>query len=149
MTGWRIGYMAGNKKIAEKVSIVQSHSTSNPCSISQAASECALLSDMRDTLRKSASLFQMRRDLLISLFKGENTLAPLKPEGAFYLFIDISRTGLDSFTFCDRLLEENGVAIIPGQPFGEDNYVRLSFAASDQDIREGVKRIREFAKSLE
>lgn len=146
MTGWRIGYMAGNKKIAEKVSIVQSHSTSNPCSISQAASECALTSDMTDVLRKNALLFQTRRDLLLSLFRGENTLMPLKPDGAFYFFIDISSTGLDSFAFCGKLLEEKGVAIIPGEPFGEDNYVRLSFAAGEEDIKEGVKRIREWVK---
>ncbi|MBU1127859.1 MAG: pyridoxal phosphate-dependent aminotransferase, partial [Candidatus Omnitrophica bacterium] len=128
MTGWRIGYTAGGKDIIKKIQTLQSHSTSNPCSISQKAAECALLTDMDAILEANRKEFEKRRDLLMKLLDGEAKIKPFKPEGAFYLFCDISATGMDSMTFSEKLLAERQVAVIPGGPFGEGNSVRISFA---------------------
>jgi len=144
MTGWRIGYIAAEEGLIKKITILQSHSTSNPCSISQAAAECALTGDLSGILEKNRSEFEGRRDLVMDLLKGAEKLDPFKPEGAFYLFCDISGTGMDSVTFARKLLEEKKVAIIPGGPFGEDGYIRISFATSREMIREGIGRIVEW-----
>jgi len=146
MTGWRIGYIAADKDLVKKVSTIQSHSTSNPCSISQAAAECALTADIGGRLEDNRREFMGRRDFLIKLLADEDKMVPFKPEGAFYLFCDISATGLDSLEFSKRLLEEKKVAVIPGGPFGEDGYVRVSFATSLDLIEKGITRIREWIK---
>lgn len=147
MTGWRIGYTAGGKDIIKKIQTLQSHSTSNPCSISQKAAECALLTDMDAILEANRKEFEKRRDLLMKLLDGEAKIKPFKPEGAFYLFCDISATGMDSMTFSEKLLAERQVAVIPGGPFGEGNSVRISFATKEKKIEEGVRRIREWVSS--
>ena len=144
MTGWRIGYTAGNKDFIKKIQTLQSHSTSNPTSISQQAAECALVSNMDDILEANRLEFEKRRDLLMSLLEGEEKLKPFKPEGSFYLFCDISGTGMNSMTFAEKLLEEKKVAVIPGGPFGEDSSVRISFATSEKVIEEGMRRIKEW-----
>ncbi|MBU0571622.1 MAG: pyridoxal phosphate-dependent aminotransferase [Candidatus Omnitrophica bacterium] len=146
MTGWRIGYTAGGKDIIKKIQTLQSHSTSNPCSISQKAAECALLTDMDAILEANRKEFEKRRDLLMKLLDGEAKIKPFKPEGAFYLFCDISATGMDSMTFSEKLLAERQVAVIPGGPFGEGNSVRISFATSEKVIEEGIKRIKDWVK---
>ena len=144
MTGWRIGYMAGDKGIADMVATLQSHSTSNPASVSQAAAEYALSADMSKEMKRNSDEFERRRDLLLEYLSGEEKLRPFRPEGAFYLFCDISGCGLDSMTFSQRLLEEKKVAVIPGGPFGEDGFVRISFATDIKTIQEGVSRIKEW-----
>lgn len=146
MTGWRIGYAAGDKKVMSMVSTLQSHSTSNPCSISQAAAECALSADLKDEMERNRQKFQSRRDTLIGYLAKDAKLKPFKPEGAFYLFCDISECGLDSVTFAQRLLDEKKVAVIPGGPFGEDRYVRISFATDQETIKKGIDRIKEWVK---
>jgi aspartate aminotransferase len=146
MTGWRIGYAAGDKKVMNMVSTLQSHSTSNPCSISQAAAECALSVDLKDEMEHNRQKFQHRRDTLIGYLAKDAKLKPFKPEGAFYLFCDISECGLDSVTFAQRLLDEKKVAVIPGGPFGEDRYVRISFATDQETIKKGIDRIKEWVK---
>jgi len=148
MTGWRIGYMAGDKRIASMVSTLQSHSTSNPCSISQVAAETALTADLGEEIERNRKEFQHRRDILIECLSTEERLQPLKPEGAFYLFCDISRCGMDSLTFSKRLLDEKKVAVIPGGPFGDDRFVRISFATDLATIKEGVERIKEWVGAL-
>lgn len=148
MTGWRIGYMAGNKDIIKKVTTLQSHSTSGPCSISQAAAECALTADTSGIVEKNRREFEKRRDLLLELLPGEEKIIPFKPSGAFYLFCDISGLGMGSITFAGKLLEEKQVAVIPGGPFGEDRFVRVSFAASQEVIKEGITRIKDWAGGL-
>ncbi|MFH1552135.1 MAG: pyridoxal phosphate-dependent aminotransferase [Candidatus Omnitrophota bacterium] len=148
MTGWRIGYMAGDKKVADMVSTLQSHSTSNPCSISQAAGECALTTDLEAEIERNRTEFQNRRDALMGYLSGEDKLRPFKPVGAFYLFCDISECGLDSFTFSQRLLEEKKVAVIPGGPFGDDRFIRISFATDLETIKKGIDRIKDWVKSL-
>ncbi len=148
MTGWRIGYMAGDKTMASMASTIQSHATSNPCSISQSAAECALSTDLGAEMKKNRRLFQERRDVLLKSLQGIETIKPFTPEGAFYMFCDVSKCGMDSLTFSQRLLEEKKVAVIPGAPFGDDRSIRISFATDPETIEEGVARIREWVKGL-
>ncbi len=148
MTGWRIGYIAASEEIVKKVSTLQSHSTSNPCSISQVAAETALKADLNKELVKNSKMFQERRDLLLKEFEGEERIVPLKPLGAFYLFCDISKTGLDSVTFANKLLEEEKTAVIPGKPFGADGYIRISFATDMDTLKKGAERIKKWVNKM-
>jgi len=148
MTGWRIGYIAAGKKIVSLVSALQSHSTSNPCSVSQAAAECALSAGLESEIERNREEFQRRRDVLMSRLSGEERLRPFEPSGAFYLFCDISGCGIDSLVFSRRLLDEKKVAVIPGGPFGDDRSIRISFAADMETIEEGIRRIKDWVRSL-
>lgn len=148
MTGWRIGYLACEPRLARMMATLQDHSTSNPCSISQFAAECALTADLGWEMARNLEMFQKRRDALLKFLAGESRLKPFSPGGAFYLFCDISSCGLDSMKFAERLLEEKKVAVIPGGPFGEDGYIRISFATDLGTIEKGVGRIKEFVNGL-
>jgi aspartate aminotransferase len=106
------------------------------------AAERGLTADMNKFFKENNDKFQKRRDVLLQNLSGAKGITPVKPEGAFYLFCDISKTGMDSATFAKRLLEEKEVAVIPGTPFGEDKYVRISFAADAAVLEEGAKRIK-------
>ncbi len=147
MTGWRIGYMAGPVEVVEAAGRLQDHSTSNPTSISQRAALAALTGD-RTPVKKMVEEFKKRRDLLLKQLAGIPQVTVVKPEGAFYCFIDISATGLSSTVFSERLLQEALVALIPGAGFGWDTHVRISFAASLESIQEGVRRMEQFIRSL-
>ncbi len=156
MTGWRIGYLAARKEIAKAVGNLQSHSTSNPTSFCQVASITAL-SEEKDEIKKMIEKFEERRNLIYSLLQDIEGIKVEKPEGAFYIFPDISAffgkeyEGAeikDSFTFAEVLLEKKHTAVVPGVAFGADAFIRLSFATSDDDIKEGVKRIKEFIENL-
>lgn len=142
MTGWRLGYAAfPTKQMAVAVGSVQSHSTSNPTSFAQAGGVVALEKGDIDA-EKMCRTFEKRRDWLFDALNAIPKLKPFRPQGAFYMFVDISATGLDSMTFSSRLLEEAHVAVVPGKPFGADKHVRLSFAASDKILQEAVRRIQ-------
>ncbi|MGE5279443.1 MAG: pyridoxal phosphate-dependent aminotransferase [Deltaproteobacteria bacterium] len=148
MTGWRLGYLAAEPEVVQAVSNIQDHSTSNPTSFAQKGALAAFT--LGETffagIRKT---FQERRDYItkrLDAMKGK--LGYIRPEGAFYLFVDIAKTGLDSFTFAKRLLEEKKVAVIPGAPFGADTYVRLSFATSLEKIAKGLDRIEEWVNKI-
>ncbi len=147
MTGWRIGYFGGSEEIASAVTKFQDHSTSNAASISQKAALAALLSEdgWREKLRRE---FQERRNLMLSCLDKIPALTYIKPKGAFYVFCDISKTGLDSNAFAKKLLDEEKVALIPGAGFGFDNFVRISFATSQDKIKEGFERIARWVKQL-
>lgn len=145
MTGWRIGYVAGREDLIKGISALQSHSTSNPSSISQAAALAALKSDA-DTVVKMAQEFEKKRNIMIDELSGASGIDCIKPMGAFYCFANISGTGMDGLTFSKKLLDEKHVAVIPGAPFGMKNYIRLSFATSVEDIKRGAERIREWVK---
>ncbi|MFH1305452.1 MAG: pyridoxal phosphate-dependent aminotransferase [Candidatus Omnitrophota bacterium] len=119
MTGWRIGYAAGDRKIMKMVTTLQSHSTSGPCSISQAAAEHALSAALEDEMERNRIEYQLRRDVLMKNLSGETKLRLSKPEGAFYLFCDISGSGMDSMTFCQKLLEEKKSRRDTGDAFRE------------------------------
>lgn len=143
MTGWRIGYLAGREDIIKGISALQSHSTSNPSSISQAAALAALNAKDGSVL-KMVEEFEKRRNVMIAGLNEIKVIKCNKPQGAFYCFVDVSDTGMDSLTFSKRLLEEKHVAAIPGEPFGSKNYVRFSFATSIEDIKKGIKRLKEW-----
>ncbi len=147
MTGWRLGFAAAPKPIAEACGSLQSHSTSNPTSFAQAGYLEALKSAEAEVV-KMAAVFAKRRDLIFDLVRGIPNLKPFKPAGAFYLFINISKVGLSSLQFSERLLDEAKVAVVPGIAFGDDHAIRMSFATSEKLIESGVSRIREWLKKI-
>ncbi len=150
MTGWRIGFSYSVPSLAAKMAALQSHMTSNAATPSQHAVLAALSpsSEERAELDAMVTAFRSRRDLVVSLL-GE--LMPhaafVKPEGAFYLFFRVDDHYNDqhagSIALCQHLIQEAGVALVPGEAFGDDRYVRLSFAASDQDLENGMRRVAE------
>lgn len=145
MTGWRIGYSLTNMEWAKLSGVLQAHSTSNPCSISQWAALAALEGKGESERKEMHNSFRRRRDLMCSLLSDEDGLQFKRPDGAFYVFSRLSAcTEIDTESFCNELLDKEGLAVIPGSAFGAEGYIRLSFAASDDDIREGVKRLRRF-----
>jgi aspartate aminotransferase len=144
MTGWRIGYAAGNPEVMEYVKKLQDHSTSNPASISQEAALAALRAPKELTDAMTAT-FRKRMELICSLVDGIDKVSYVRPQGAFYLFCDFSKLG-DSEAAAKRILEEANVAVIPGDSFGAPGYLRLSFATSEERIKEGIKRIGEWVK---
>ncbi|MCQ9206129.1 MAG: pyridoxal phosphate-dependent aminotransferase [Omnitrophica bacterium] len=142
MTGWRMGYLAAPSDIINEISKIIDHTTSCACSISQQAALAALRDkNWKDNVRAK---FQERRDLLLSGLSGCDKLRALKPEGTFYMFCDVSRTGLSSFDFSTKLLERELVSCIPADAFGKEGFVRLSFSTDTQQISKGVKRIKRF-----
>lgn len=147
MTGWRIGYLAGRKEIIKAVNDFQSHSTSNACSISQKAALEALRQEEDQVLAMSGE-FQVRRELILKRLENLRDISYVVPGGAFYVFCNISKTGLDSVAFAQRFLEDMMVAVIPGIAFGWDTHIRLSFAASRQDIDKGMDRLEEFISRI-
>ena len=147
MTGWRIGYLAGPPDIAEAISRLQDHSTSNPTSISQKAAQAALNAP-DDFAKNMADEFQKRRDYIIERLSRMKGIAFVKPQGAFYIFCDISKTSMEALTFANRLLDEKAVAIIPGESFGRDDHVRISFTTSMEQIKKGMGRIEEWLSKL-
>lgn len=147
MTGWRIGYLAGPSDIVDAISKLQDHSTSNPTSISQKAAVAALNAP-DDFSRNMCQEFQKRRDYMIERLNRIKKIGYVKPQGAFYLFCDISKTGMDSQTFVNRLLDEASVAVIPGKGFGRDDYVRISFATSLEQIEKGIDGIEEWLNKI-
>ncbi|TFH66111.1 MAG: pyridoxal phosphate-dependent aminotransferase [Gemmatimonadales bacterium] len=153
MTGWRIGFTYSSVDLAKKMSAFQSHTTSNPASPSQEAA-LAAFSD-RDRVgadvRRMVEAFRRRRDLVASLFDELLPGLPyVKPNGAFYLYFRVDslfREGMtDSSAVCTWLLEKAGIAMVPGVAFGDDRYVRMSYATSDALLDDGIRR---FARAVE
>ena len=147
MTGWRIGFCAGDESVIKMAGALQSHSTSNPTSISQYASIVALR-EGADWERKMKETYKRRAELIKELFAGIETADLFPPKGTFYAFVDISGTGLDSMTFAQRLLDEAKVGVIPGSAFGAEGWVRVSFATSEEEIRKGLERWKDWEKTL-
>lgn len=144
MTGWRIGYCAGNEDVIGYIKKFQDHSTSCPTSISQAAALQAL-KEPAEKIEEMRKIFSERRDLITSLFDEIPEVSYIKPDGAFYLFCDFSKLG-ESFEIAKQIINDVNVAIIPGEGFGAPGYMRLSFATSNERIEEGVKRIANWIK---
>ena len=138
-----MGYAAAPKEIAEACSTLQSHSTSNPTSFAQAGAVAAIEKGDAEA-KKMCEVFEKRRNLFVSELKKIPRIKPFSPQGAFYLFVNIEATGIDSMRFSERLLEEARVAVVPGKVFGSDRHIRLSFACSEKDIFESSRRIREW-----
>lgn len=145
MTGWRIGYAAGPKDIMNAISNMQSHATSNPSSISQKA-VLAAMTEGQGELEKMRVEFEKRRDYMLKRISGIGKITCIRPGGAFYMFCNISKLGAGSVDVAKRLLEEAKVAVIPGEPFGADSFIRLSFATGMDIIKKGLDRIEGWVK---
>ncbi|OHD85954.1 MAG: aspartate aminotransferase [Sulfuricurvum sp. RIFCSPLOWO2_02_FULL_43_45] len=145
MTGWRFGYMAAaNTEIIQATKKLQSQSTSNINSITQKAAIVGLNGDADADIEAMRVQFKARRDEAVKLFNKVEGLSVLSPAGAFYLFVNIKEVSNDSMQFCKELLEEQGIAVVPGVGFGSEGYFRFSFATDIESIREGIKRIATF-----
>lgn len=154
MTGWRLGYAAGNEKVIKAMSSVQSHAVSHPSSITQFASTAAL-NGPQDDVHKMVAEFEKRRNYMYDRMNSMEGLSCVKPEGAFYVYVDISSylgkelcgTKLaSSLDFAQIMLEKGHVAVIPGAAFGTDNYIRLSYATSMEVIKNGLDKFESFVK---
>jgi aspartate aminotransferase len=147
MTGWRLGFLAAPEPIAKKISAIQSHSTSNPTSFAQVGGVAAMNGPM-DHLKVWLAEFAKRRAYAFEKLNAIPGISCCNATGAFYLFPKVSGTGLKSDEFCKRLLEQENVAAVPGSAFGADDYLRLSYATSMEQIEKGIARIENFCKSL-
>jgi aspartate aminotransferase len=145
MTGWRVGYAAAPLEIIKAMTKIQSHSTSNVCTFAQYGAIAALESSQACG-QEMLTAFTQRRNYMYQAINDIPQLSCPKPDGAFYLFVDISKTGKQSLAFCQELLETKQVAAIPGIAFGTDNCVRFSYATDLDTIKEGVRRLTEFVK---
>jgi len=149
MTGWRFGYVAcADEKLVSKMIALQSQSTSNINAMTQIAALPALNGEVDEEIEKMREAFEFRVNEAVEMFEAIDGLSVRKPEGAFYLFVNIKEVSNDSMKFCKDLLEEYGVAVVPGIAFGSDGYFRFSFATDIVTIREGIRRIEKFVKKL-
>ena len=147
MTGWRFGYMAAyDTELIKATKKLQSQSTSNINSITQHAAIPGLDGSADEDIAMMKKEFIKRRDEAVKLFNEVDGLSVLKPDGAFYLFVNIKEVSNDSLNFAKELLESKGVAVVPGVGFGSEGYFRFSFATGIASIREGIKRIDEFVQ---
>ena len=147
MTGWRVGYIAGPVEIVKAMTKIQGHSTSNVCTFAQYGAIAALESP-QDCIEEMVKAFSERRQYILERVRSLPGLNCPTPNGAFYVFIDISQTGLKSRDFCQKLLETQKVAAIPGIAFGADDCIRLSYATDLKTIEKGFDRIDKFIGSL-
>ncbi|QNP28478.1 pyridoxal phosphate-dependent aminotransferase [Cylindrospermopsis curvispora] len=147
MTGWRLGYLAGPLEIIKAATTIQGHSTSNVCTFAQYGA-IAALEGSQDCVEEMRQAFAERRQVMYDGINSIPGLTCARPDGAFYLFPDISKTGLKSLEFCDALLESHQVAVIPGVAFGADNNIRFSYATDMTTIKKGVERLDKFVRSL-
>ena len=146
MTGWRIGYCGASQEIIGFINKLQDHTTSNPTSISQAAALSALQAPPA-TVEVMRQEFRHRRDLMMSCLNRIPAISYIRPDGAFYIFCKVSKLG-DASQLAKRILDEVSVAVIPGEGFGAPQYIRLSFATSNERIQEGIRRIEEWVKKV-
>ncbi|WP_448533636.1 pyridoxal phosphate-dependent aminotransferase [Parathermosynechococcus lividus] len=147
MTGWRVGYLAGSAELIKATTKIQGHSTSNVCTFAQYGA-IAALQGSQDCVAQMLAAFRQRRQRMYAGITGIPQLRCVQPQGAFYLFVDIAKTGLSSVEFCDRLLEEAKVATIPGKAFGMDDHIRLSYATDIETIEKGLERLAAFVAQL-
>ncbi|MDC3125386.1 pyridoxal phosphate-dependent aminotransferase [Candidatus Pelagibacter sp.] len=153
MTGWRIGYAAGPKDIIKAIGKIQSQSTSNPSSISQAAAVEALNGN-QDFIQQRADAFKERRDFVVSSLNDIKGINCLTPNGAFYVFPSCKgllnkKTKLKNDTeFVQKLLEKSNVAVVQGSAFGLDGYFRISYATSMENLKKAMDRIKSFCESI-
>ena len=149
MTGWRFGYMAAYQtEIIKATKKLQSQSTSNINTMTQYAAIAGLDGSADDDIEMMRKEFVKRRDEAVKLFNNIDGLSVLKPDGAFYLFVNIQEISNDSLTFAKELLASKGVAVVPGVGFGSEGYFRFSFATGIATIREGIQRIDEFVQEF-
>ena len=143
MTGWRLGYCMADAKLMDRIQVFHQYCVTSVPSFVQRACVTALETDTSDVVE----IFRRRRDYVYQRLVDMG-LDVEKPEGAFYMFVDIRKFGMDSNTFCTRMLKEGLVGVIPGIHFGTEGFMRLSYCYSDADLKEGLDRIEKFIKSL-
>ncbi|MEK5339595.1 pyridoxal phosphate-dependent aminotransferase [Weizmannia sp. FSL W8-1119] len=151
MTGWRIGYAAGNGEIIKAMTNLASHSTSNPATPSQFAALAAYSGDQR-TVEEMRQAFEARLNAVFNRLVEIDGITCIKPQGAFYLFPNVKKaaklTGFQTVdAFAEALLEEARVAVVPGSGFGAENNIRLSYATSLENLEEALKRIKQFVET--
>ena len=147
MTGWRLGYLAAPDGVVRAVDSIQSHTSSNPCSFSQYGALAALKGDQQP-LADMREEFEMRRNYMFDRISKISNVTAIKPQGAFYILVNISQLGLTSQNFADRLLSKANVAVVPGAAFGDDRTVRFSYATSLDVIKKGLDRFQDFCRTL-
>ena len=157
MTGWRIGYAAGDKEIIKAIAKIQSQSTTNPSSISQAAAVEAL-NGKQDFIPIRAKAFQERRDFVVNSLNAIDGISCLKPDGAFYVFPNCKKLigkkdkegkKIQNDTdFVQSLLENFGIAVVQGSAFGLEGFFRISYATSMKNLEKAMNKIKEFCESL-
>ena len=148
MTGWRMGYCAcKDKKLIKLMDNLQGQCTSNINSITQKAAIAALDGRIDSDIESMRKEFYKRRDIVVEGIAAIKGLSVVKPSGAFYVFVNISKIESDSVRFCKALLEKEGVAVVPGSGFGMDGYFRFSFATDLPSIMQGIERINRFVQS--
>ncbi len=148
MTGWRFGYLASpNKELIAAMDKLQSQSTSNINSITQKAAIIALNGEVDEEIEQMRQAFESRASKAVELLNSIDGISVLKPQGAFYLFVNIKDVSHNSIEFCKELLKETGVAVVPGVGFGSEGYFRFSFATNMTTIQDGIRRIKKFVES--
>ncbi len=146
MTGWRIGYLAAPVALIQAASALQGHSTSNVCTFAQYGA-IAALEGSQDCVETMRQAFATRRQVMLDCLQQIPGLTCAKPDGAFYIFANIGNTKFKSLDFCSQLLEQQQVAAIPGQPFGADDCIRLSYATDLITIEKGMDRLAKFVSN--
>ena len=147
MTGWRFGYIATpNVALAKALTKLQGQVTSNVNTMTQYAAIPALEGEADKDIEMMRVEFEKRKNIAVKSFNEIKGLSTIDPDGAFYLFVNIKEVSNDSMKFCAELLEQKGVALVPGVGFGSEGYARFSFATDIESIRKGIKRIEEFVQ---
>jgi aspartate aminotransferase len=154
MTGWRIGGALAPAHIAKAMANLQSHTTTGANQPAQWAAATAFADDKVDAeVQRMVAAFRRRRDLLVSRFRADLPgMEFVEPHGAFYFFFRVDgvreKDAVTGSVFCEQLMKQEGVALVPGAAFGDDRWVRLSYAVSDRELEDAVDRIIRFTKSL-
>jgi aspartate/methionine/tyrosine aminotransferase len=148
MTGWRLGYVAGPRGIIDRMTKVQEYF--NSCINTPAQHGAVFALEHPEFIEELRAEFEERRKIALAGFSSVRGIVPNKPKGAFYLFPDITGTGMDSMTFCSRLLEEAKVVCVPGSAFGEhgEGHIRVSYSGERSSITEAIERIRNFCEKI-
>lgn len=148
MTGWRLGYLSAPEWLTRRIAALQSHATSNATSFVQYAGVSALKGEADHDVREMITAFGKRRNLICRLLKEIPNLRFYEPSGAFYVLCDISQSGLNADEFATRILEKEKLAVIPCSSFGASQHIRLSYACSEENIREAMRRLKIFCERL-
>lgn len=149
MTGWRVGWLAGPSDIITACTTIQGHSTSNVCTFAQYGAIAALTDPASsEAIATMHAAFSERRIVMGERLAAIKSLRFAPPEGAFYILVNIGHSGLDSRSFCDRLLQEHHVAAVPGIAFGADDHIRFSYATNLETIHKGMDRLEKFVAQL-
>lgn len=151
MTGWRLGFVAADAELMKNVVVIHQYSTTcAPTFVQYAAAKGMNAPETETDIIKMVEAFERRRNLITSGLDKIEKLTYVKPQGAFYVLVDVSKTGMNGTEFATNLLTEEGVATVPAVAFGKEgtNYIRMSFATSDDRIKEGLKRMQHFVENL-